>query len=356
MGAAGKASVKQKLIGAGFAAFRASGAHRFAARWTRGRGVVAMFHHVRPWAGKSFAPNRLLEITPEFLAISIETMRSQGFEIVSMDAALERLAAPAQDRPFAVLTFDDGYRDNFEFALPVLRALHAPFTLYVTTGFADASARLWWVELEEAVRALPRIELAISGVNHVFLCSSAQEKLDSFNRLYWHLRTLPEDDMLMAITNLAQKAGVEQHGLTRELCMRWDQIAALAADPLCTIGAHTLTHPMLGRHRIEFARDEIFRSKAIIEERLARPVRHFAYPVGDPLSAGAREFALARDAGFASAVTTQPGMVFDAHREHLTALPRLSVNGNWQDKAYLEVLLSGAPFALWNRGRKLNIG
>lgn len=347
--------MKRRLIGAGFAAFRASGAHRLAARWTRGRGVIAMFHHVRPWAGRSFAPNRLLEITPEFLATAIETMRAQGFDIVSMDDALERLGSSATDRPFAVLTFDDGYRDNLEHALPVLRALHAPFTLYVTTGFADASARLWWLELEEAVRALPRIELAISGVNHVFDCSGAQEKLDSFNRLYWHLRTLPEDEMLTLIAWLAQKAVVASSDLTRDLCMRWSEIAAMAGDPLCTIGAHTLTHPMLGRHRIEFARDEIRRSKAIIEERMARPVRHFAYPVGDPLSAGPREFALAREAGFASAVTTRPGMVFDAHRDHLTALPRLSVNGNWQEQAYLEVLLSGAPFALWKRGRKLNI-
>jgi hypothetical protein len=59
--------------------------------------------------------------------------------------------------------------------------------------------------------------------------------------------------------------------------------------------------------------------------------------------------------GFASAVTTRPGMIFPAHRDHLTALPRVSVNGNWQDGGYFEVLLSGAPFALWNRGRRLNV-
>ena len=75
----------------------------------------------------------------------------------------------------------------------------------------------------------------------------------------------------------------------------------------------------------------------------ARPVSHFAYPFGDPTSAGPREFALAREVGFASAVTTRPGMIFAGHRDHLTALPRVSVNGNWQDAGYFEVLLSGAP-------------
>jgi hypothetical protein len=53
-------------------------------------------------------------------------------------------------------------------------------------------------------------------------------------------------------------------------------------------------------------------------------------------------------------VTTRPGMIFSGHRDHLTALPRVSVNGNWQDIGYFEVLLSGAPFALWNRGRRVN--
>jgi peptidoglycan/xylan/chitin deacetylase (PgdA/CDA1 family) len=98
------------------------------------------------------------------------------------------------------------------------------------------------------------------------------------------------------------------------------------------------------------------RSKRRIEEALGAPVRHFAYPVGDPTSAGPREFAMAREAGFASAVTTRPGMIFPAHRDYPAALPRVSVNGNWQDIGYLEVLLSGAPFALWNRGRRVNVG
>lgn len=351
-----KASFKHKVISAGFAGFRASGAHRLAARFTRGIGVFAMFHRVQPWNGAGFAPNRLLEITPEFLGLTIETLRSEGFEIVAIDEAVARITSGQTGaRPFAVLTFDDGYRDTLVHALPVLRAQNAPFTIYVTTGFADASARLWWVELEEAVRVLPRFELAIGGVNHVFEARDETQKSDSFNRLYWNLRTLPEEDMLIAIDYLAQKAGVETLALTRDLCMRWEEITPLAEEPLCTIGVHTLTHPMLGRHRMEFARDEMARSRAIIEQKIGKPAVHFAYPVGDPLSAGVREFALARDLGFASAVTTRPGMVFPGHRGHLTALPRLSVNGNWQERAYLEVLLSGAPFALWNCGRQLNV-
>jgi hypothetical protein len=102
-------------------------------------------------------------------------------------------------------------------------------------------------------------------------------------------------------------------------------------------------------------RTELGAAKSELEERLGRPVVHLSYPVGDPGSAGRREFAAATAFGYASAVTTRPGLVHPEHATHLTALPRVSVNGGWQDLRHLEVLLSGAAFALWNRGRKLNV-
>ncbi len=323
---------------------------------TRGLGAILMFHHVRPWNGNAFAPNRLLEITPEYLSEVIDTLRSEGFEIVSLDEGLARLANPSHAAPFAVMTFDDGYRDNLQYAWPVLGAKNVPFTLYITTGFAEGVARLWWLELELAVRYLPHIELAIGGKNHVFDCRTLEEKAESFNRLYWLLRVQPEEEMLIAIEYLAQKADIDQRALTQSLCMNWDEILQMAADPLCTIGVHTLTHSMLAHRRIDFARHELFESRRIIESKLGKPATHLAWPVGDPASAGVREFKLAADLGFASAVTTRPGMLFPDHAQHLTALPRLSVNGNWQDRRYLEVLLTGAPFAVWNKGRRVNVG
>jgi peptidoglycan/xylan/chitin deacetylase (PgdA/CDA1 family) len=101
-------------------------------------------------------------------------------------------------------------------------------------------------------------------------------------------------------------------------------------------------------------RNELAESRAHIERAIGKPARHLAYPVGDPTSAGPREFAMARELGFVSAVTTRPGMIFPEHAAHLTALPRLSVNGRYQSLDMLDILLSGAPFALWNRGRRVN--
>ncbi|MGE3245500.1 MAG: polysaccharide deacetylase family protein [Beijerinckiaceae bacterium] len=349
------AILKQSAIGAGFRMFRSTGAHRVAARWTGGRGAILMFHRVRPWTGGAFAPNRLLEITPEFLAETIETLLAQGFDILPLDAALARISqgGGAAAKRFAVLTFDDGYRDNLEFALPVLQRYRAPFTVYVAPGFADRTVGLWWVELEEAVRRGGG-RLDIGGRSFSLSDSNDSEKTESFNSLYWLLRALPEHEMRAAIRTLAEQARVDWCALVADACLGWEGLAELAADPLCTIGAHTMTHPMLAKLPEAEMRAEIAESRDAIERRLGVRPRHFAYPVGDPGSAGPREFAVAAELGFASAVTTRPGMVFAEHAESLTALPRLSVNGNWQDRSALEVLLSGAPFALWNRGRKVN--
>jgi peptidoglycan/xylan/chitin deacetylase (PgdA/CDA1 family) len=116
-----------------------------------------------------------------------------------------------------------------------------------------------------------------------------------------------------------------------------------------------MTHRRLAQWPGEAALAEMVESRAALERRLGRRVASFAYPVGDASSAGPREFALAREAGYEIAVTTRPGMLFPEHAAHPLALPRVSLNGLWQDLSYLDVLLTGAPFRLWNRGRRLNV-
>ena len=178
-------------------------------------------------------------------------------------------------------------------------------------------------------------------------------KASAFRTLYWILRGGPEQRLLDVIAKLARRAGVDGAALVAERCLDWDGVCAMARHPLCTIGVHTLTHPMLAKHAEADARHELVESRRLIEIATGLPARHLAYPVGDATSAGAREFALANELGFASAVTTRPGMIFPQLKARRTALPRLSVNGNWQNLAALEVLLSGVPFAFWNGGRRV---
>jgi len=92
----------------------------------------------------------------------------------------------------------------------------------------------------------------------------------------------------------------------------------------------------------------------VLEAALGIRPEHLAYPVGDATSAGPREFRIAAELGFKTATTTRPGVLFKAHREHLTALPRISVNGEFQQQRYMKVLMSGAGTALLNRFRRVN--
>jgi peptidoglycan/xylan/chitin deacetylase (PgdA/CDA1 family) len=123
---------------------------------------------------------------------------------------------------------------------------------------------------------------------------------------------------------------------------------------LITIGAHSITHCNLAGQTEEIARHEMADGRARIERALQRLVVHLAYPYGDKIAAGAREFALARATGFKTAVTTRPGMIFPENAGYLTALPRVSLNGNYQDERILPVLTSGAATAMWNGFRRID--
>jgi peptidoglycan/xylan/chitin deacetylase (PgdA/CDA1 family) len=334
--------------------FRASGVHRLAAPYTQGLGAILMFHRVRPRLEQSFEPNRALEISPLFLDALLKHLRGRGYDIISLDAAIAILrSAQTPDRPFVVLTFDDGFRDLAEYALPVLERRRAPFTAYVTSGFADGTARLWWVELEESIRRLDLIDVIAAGRRFTRACRTAAEKREAFADLYWLLRQGGEEELLRVAKALCAQTGVEPLRLTHGYCLDWPGLERLARHELATIGAHSVTHPRLAKLDAAAAMREMWDSRVAIEKELGVEARHFCYPVGDPTSAGKREFELAAELNFDSAVTTRPGMVFGEHRAHLHALPRLSINGRHQTPEAVDVLLTGAPFALMNRGRRV---
>ena len=156
------------------------------------------------------------------------------------------------------------------------------------------------------------------------------------------------------IRDLSGRYQVEIADFCRDLCMNWEELAQLAADPLVTIGAHTVNHVMLAKVPERSARTEMEMSRSVIEASLNTRPAHLSYPVGDRTSAGPREFRMAAELGFKTAVTTRPGVLFPEHRDHLTALPRISLNGNFQDTRFLSVLTSGAATAMWNGFRRVD--
>ncbi|HLL27507.1 MAG TPA: polysaccharide deacetylase family protein [Xanthobacteraceae bacterium] len=343
------ADLRNSVFRVGLEALYFSGAHHVLRPLYGGVGAIFTLHHVRPRLQAHFQPNRLLEIEPAFLERVIVRLRERGVDLVSIDEMRRRLVERDFSRHFVALTFDDGYRDNLEFALPILERYQAPFALFVATSFPDRLGELWWVALERVVAKAERIVVEINGEERFFYCERTAKKYEVYAQLYWWLRSLDDEKRMRGIVrDLCRRYGVDFFAPCREFCMTWPEIAEMAKSALATIGAHTVNHPMLAKCTLAEARAEMQRSREVIEAALGQPCRHFAFPVGDKTSAGPREFQLAVELGFATAVTTRPGVLYPEHRQHLTALPRVSLNGHFQAARFVDVFLSGAPFALWN--------
>jgi peptidoglycan/xylan/chitin deacetylase (PgdA/CDA1 family) len=154
------------------------------------------------------------------------------------------------------------------------------------------------------------------------------------------------------VADLAASIEFDQRALCADLMLSWDEIRQLAADPLVTIGAHTRRHYALAKLTLAQAQAEIEESRRRIERETGLACRHFSYPYGDEASAGKREFELVRELGLKTAVTTRKGLIHAQHARELTALPRVSLNGDYQNPRYIKVLLSGAPFAFFNLVQK----
>ncbi len=350
------ADLKKTIIRTGLETLYFSGLHHWLRPLVGGVGAILTLHHVRPPRFDAFQPNRLLEVTPSFVERLLKRLARARVDVVSLDEMHRRFISGDFKRRFVCITFDDGYKDMLRWAYPLLKKYQLPFALYIPTSFPDRLGELWWVALEAVIAQNTRIGLVIDGKDQFFDCRSVNEKRELYDAIYGYLRSRKTDEELRKIVrDLCACSRVDIASFCRDLCMSWEEIGQLAADPLCTIGAHTVNHPILKKVPNDtMVRSEMEMSRSVLEAALGRRPEHLAYPVGDPTSAGPREFRIAAELGFKTAVTTRPGVLFKAHRDHLMALPRISVNGEYQRQRYVKVLMSGAGTAFWNGFRKVN--
>jgi peptidoglycan/xylan/chitin deacetylase (PgdA/CDA1 family) len=350
------AKLRKTIIRGGMETLYFSGLHHFMRPLVGGIGAILTLHHVRPPRNDAFQPNRLLEVTPRFFEGLLRRLKRRRIDVVSLDEMHRRFIEGDFRRRFVCITFDDGYKDLKEWAYPLLKKYELPFALYIPTSFPDRLGELWWVALEAVIAQNKRIGMLINGEQRFFDCGTVREKRQLYDEVYRYLRSMrTEDELRGVVRDLCACHGVDMAAFCRDLCMSWEEIAELAADPLMTVGAHTVNHKILKKVPDDAAvRAEMEMSRAVLEAALGKRPDHLAYPVGDPTSAGPREFRIASDLGFKTAVTTRPGVLFRKHRDYLTALPRLSVNGEFQQQRYLKVLMSGAATAMWNGFRRVN--
>jgi peptidoglycan/xylan/chitin deacetylase (PgdA/CDA1 family) len=335
-----------KVLKAVLSTMHFSGADSLMAPLTRGIGAVFVLHHVRPRAPERYAPSRILTVSPQFLDAAIRQVHGAGFEIVSLDAAHFRLIEGEYRTRFVCFTFADGYRDAIEHAYPVFKRHNVPFAVYVPTDYADGRGDLWWLALEQVIVTLPAVNVKIDGVPRRLSCVTPHEKDAAYATLYRWLRSIGEADARAFVQELCADIGFDPAALCAETMLSWPEIRTLAADPLVTIGAHTRRHYALAKLSYAEAHAEMEESVRRIERETGKPCRHFSFPYGDAQSVGPREFAIARELGLKTAVTGRKGLIYARDAARPTALPSVSLDGDYQKARYVKVLLSGAPFSL----------
>jgi peptidoglycan/xylan/chitin deacetylase (PgdA/CDA1 family) len=246
-----------------------------------------------------------------------------ALDVVPLPEAIEMLRNGRLPSRAACITFDDGYADNVEVALPILqrRRLHATF--FVTTGFLDGG-RMWNDTIIESIRRAPGQMLDLEAMELGSMSiGSPQERRKAIDRIIGRMKYLSPDVRLAQVDALAHRVGAS---LPRDLMMRSDQVRALHAAGM-EIGAHTATHPILARLDDGAALAEIRDGRAALESIIGAPVALFAYPNGKPGSDYApAHVAMVRELGFAAALSTQPGTA--TARSDFHELPRFTPWGN----------------------------
>ena len=175
---------------------------------------------------------RHLSIHPQFLDALLTQMRQDGYEFVDLGSAVERLAVRSpQARRFAVITADDGYRDNLLEALPVLERHRAPMTIYVAPALIDGTATMWWEVVEAIVEKCDLVTVPADGGPARLESVTPVQKRAANRWLQDHLsRRVSEAERDGLVAALAIAHGVDPDGPRRDLLMDWDEIARIAAD------------------------------------------------------------------------------------------------------------------------------
>jgi peptidoglycan/xylan/chitin deacetylase (PgdA/CDA1 family) len=290
------------------------------------RAVILKYHRVLPEQD----PMRPGEITAAEFEAQMRVV-SSGFRSMTFGAWLDERRSARIDNT-VVVTFDDGYKDNHDIALPILRKLGVAATFFVASGYV-AGGMMWNDRLIEALRAAVgrTIDLEATGLGRVTIPTLAEASRIA-TLVLSAIKRWPQDARASFVDRLAGESGSE----SERVMMNATEVRALA-DAGFEIGAHTVTHPILSKLSPEDAWTEIRTSKEALEQILAREIRVFAYPNGRP----GKDFTDAdvqrvKQAGFIGAVTTQWGCATPQADDFL--VPRQGIWGTSKPKLWSQLI------------------
>jgi len=229
---------------------------------------------------------------------------AKNFCVLPLSDAVTKLQSETLPAKAVSITFDDGYADNVEVALPILQQWQLPATFFISTGFLDGGC-MWNDAVIEAVRVAPGPFLDLSDMNlGKFDVRSISQRQQTIQRLIAKLKYLPQEERGMKAASVARSAGAK---LPDNLMMSSDQVRLLSAAGM-EIGGHTVNHPILSGLSESVTRDEIMQGRKMLEEITGKPVHLFAYPNGTPgLDYTSEHIKLLKELGFFAAVSTAYG-------------------------------------------------
>jgi peptidoglycan/xylan/chitin deacetylase (PgdA/CDA1 family) len=244
-------------------------------------------------------------VTPELLHAQVSALQSR-YRFVTVEQLVNRLGAGRLTEDVAVVTFDDGYRDNLTSAAKILNALNVPFTLFLASRHIDTGEPTLFLAITLIIDRAGRDVLHLPGRGLRPLPLKTRTDREAAIRVIDALgKPLDWDDRRHLVRELAAALEVDiGNGLLDGQMLDWGDVRALARLG-AEIGAHSVSHAVLSRLDQGSARTEIQGSVDRVAEELNARCRVFAYPYGGPEECGPREAAVCRELGLVAAVTLQ---------------------------------------------------
>jgi peptidoglycan/xylan/chitin deacetylase (PgdA/CDA1 family) len=249
-----------------------------------------------------------------FPAISTQEFERQirhlkeNYVVIPLEDMAKKLSTGQSVRKCISVTFDDGFRDNYDIAYPILKKYQVPATIFLSTGFIGTWETPWFISFRSlfvrTVETQFKIELGGRTVTYSWSCT--EEKKAVSDKLMQYLQMCPNDERFSILSVLPSRLRVEPSGKKESLMLTWEQVREMSRSGI-SFGAHTVTHPVLSQVDTNVLRSEIESSKAEIESNTAQPVRTFAYPFGRKQHYPPAAPIILKSLGFSCAVTTEPG-------------------------------------------------
>jgi peptidoglycan/xylan/chitin deacetylase (PgdA/CDA1 family) len=297
--------------------------------------LVLNYHRLAPVERPPISKD-LWSATPAGFEAQVRFL-SRHCDVIGAEELEPRLRAR---RPSVLITFDDGYRDCAEHALPVLRAHGVSATFFLTTGFLDRRATAWWDEIAWMVAHSPHRRLGDELILEGDRDQPTARLVARYKSLPWETRDRFLDH-LADVTGSGRRPRADQDGDW----LTWEEVRELASAGMA-IGAHTVTHPILASMPGRLQHEEVGGSLDRLEQELGRRPSLFSYPVGmrDAFDAASR--AAVRDHGVRLAFSNYGGMARPSHWDPLD-VPRTNVWRGMSSHRFRALTAASPLFARW---------